>query len=61
VLAEGGQFTPVLGGQFAWIFQIADLSQDQVMDNYYQVKYDIRNLIEKEVTRLLEEKEKSES
>ena len=22
VLANGGQFTPVLGGQFAWIFQI---------------------------------------
>jgi hypothetical protein len=47
--------------RFKDIPMIADLSQDQVMDNYYQVKYDIRNLIEKEVTRLLEEKEKSES
>jgi len=24
VLAKGGQFTPVLGGQFAWIFHITN-------------------------------------
>lgn len=39
---------------------VAGFSQDQVMDNYYQVKLDIRKLIEKEVTLLLEEKEKME-
>jgi hypothetical protein len=46
--------------RFKDIPMVADLSQDQVMDNYYQIKYDIRSLIDKEVARLMEEKDKVE-
>ena len=42
VLANGGQFTPVLGGQFAWIFQF-DASIENLNDT--QVKTRIRKLM----------------
>jgi hypothetical protein len=32
---------------------VVKVSNEQVMDNFFQVKYDVRNLIEEEVTRLL--------
>lgn len=35
---------------------VLNVSQRQVMDNFFQIKYDIRNLIEKEVNRLIAEK-----
>jgi len=36
---------------------VSNVSQQQVMDNYFQIKYDVKNLILKEVTKLKEEKE----
>jgi len=39
---------------------VSKISQQQVMDNYHQVKYDIRQLIEKEVAKLVAEKEAQE-
>lgn len=35
---------------------VSDVSQQQVMDNYFQVKYDIKQMIEKEVNILIEAK-----
>jgi hypothetical protein len=35
---------------------VSTVSQQQVMDNFFQIKYDVRNLIEKEVNRLIAEK-----
>ena len=37
---------------------VSSVTQEQVMDNFYQVKYDVRELIEKEVKRLVALKEK---
>lgn len=37
---------------------VSNVTQQQVMDNFFQVKYDIRRMIEKEVSRLIKEKEK---
>lgn len=39
---------------------VNELTQEQVLDNYYQIKMDIRELIEKEVQRLIAEKERQE-
>ena len=39
---------------------VSAVSQQQVMDNFFQIKYDVRSLIEKEVKRLLAEKAKRE-
>ena len=39
--------------KFQPIPAISKVSQQQVMDNFFQIKYDVRNLIEKEVSRLL--------
>ena len=47
--------------KFSDIPKVGQLTQEQVVDNYYQIKYDIRKLIEKEVTRLLDEKDKMEN
>lgn len=38
---------------------VSDVSQQQVMDNYFQVKYDIKQMIEKEVNILIEAKKDS--
>lgn len=46
--------------QFEEIPKVGNITAEQVHDNYYQVKLDIRQLIDKEVTRLLEEKAKRE-
>jgi len=35
---------------------VSTVSQQQVMDNFFQVKYEVRKLIEKEVKRLIKEK-----
>ncbi len=40
--------------QFQAIPKVKEISQGQVMDNFYQVKLDIRQLIDKEVKRLVE-------
>jgi hypothetical protein len=40
--------------QFQAIPKVEEISQDQVMDNFFQVKIDIRQLIDKEVKRLVE-------
>jgi type IV secretory pathway TraG/TraD family ATPase VirD4 len=40
--------------QFQAIPKVEEISQEQVMDNFFQVKLDIRQLIEKEVKRLVE-------
>ncbi len=42
---------------FKLIPKVSGVTQQQVMDNYFQVKYDIKQMIEKEVTRLLAEKQ----
>ena len=39
---------------------VNDLSHKEVMDNYYQIKMDIREMIEKEVERLVAKKERDE-
>lgn len=39
--------------KFKTIPVVANVTQQQVMDNFFQVKYDVRNLIEKEVARLI--------
>jgi predicted secreted protein len=41
---------------FVPIPQVTDVTQEQVMDNFFQVKYDVRNLIDTEVKRLIKEK-----
>lgn len=38
---------------------ISSVTQQEVMDNFFQIKYDVRSLIETEVSRLVAEKEKS--
>lgn len=40
--------------QFQAVPKIEEISQEQVMDNFFQVKLDIRQLIDKEVKRLVE-------
>ncbi|NCI51394.1 type IV secretory system conjugative DNA transfer family protein [Sediminibacterium roseum] len=40
---------------------VSDVTQEQVMDNFFQVKYDIRQMIEKEVNRLIKEKQEGGS
>jgi len=40
---------------------VSNVSQEQVMDNYFQIKYDIKQLIEREVDRLVAEKEAEEA
>jgi hypothetical protein len=37
---------------------VTEITQEQVMDNYFQIKYDVRELISKEVARLIEEKDR---
>lgn len=39
--------------KFKPIPEVAKVDQQQVMDNFFQIKYDVRLLIEKEVSRLL--------
>ena len=39
---------------------ISDVTHEQVMDNYHQVKLDIKRIIKEEVSRLMAEKEASE-
>lgn len=39
---------------------VSSVNQQQVMDNFFHVKYDVRKLIEEEVNRLLAEKTKRE-
>ena len=36
---------------------VKKVSQQEVLDNYYQVKFEIKQLVEREVLRLREEKE----
>ena len=50
---EMNEFTPIP--------KLSDVSQQQVMDNFFQVKLDIRSLIEKEVATLIAEKERREN
>jgi hypothetical protein len=45
---------------FRSIPKISDVTQQQVMDNFFQVKWDVRSLITKEVDRLVAEKERRE-
>jgi hypothetical protein len=40
---------------------ISNVTQQQVMDNYYQVKMEVKRLIGKEVERLKEEKSDAEN
>ncbi len=40
---------------------VSVVTQEQVMDNFFQVKYDVRSLIAKEVNRLILEKEVSKN
>lgn len=46
--------------KFKEIPAICDVTQEQVMDNYHQVKLDIKKIIKEEVSRLMEEKENAE-
>jgi len=43
--------------KFKPIPQVYDISPQEVQDNFYQIKLDIRNLVKTEIDRLLEEKE----
>lgn len=44
--------------KFNPIPEVANVKQQQIMDNFFQIKYDVRSLIEKEVSRLLALKNK---
>ena len=39
--------------RFKPIPQVSNVTSQEVMDNYFQVKYDVRELIDKEVSRLV--------
>ncbi len=39
---------------------LSEVTQDQVMDNFFQIKFDVRNLIDTEVQRLIKEKEQAD-
>lgn len=45
--------------QFAEIPKVSDVTSQQVHDNYYQVKLDVRQLLEQEVSKLVSEKQTS--
>ena len=42
--------------EFKPIPKVYDLSNQDVLDNYFQIKLDIKNLVENEVTRLMAER-----
>ena len=46
--------------KFKEIPVISDVTHEQVMDNYHQVKFDIKKIIKEEVSRLMAEKELNE-
>ncbi len=46
---------------FKPIPEIREVTQQQIMDNFFQIKYDIKQLIDSEVDRLVAEKEAAEA